>query len=78
MTDLPAFTASILDQIRLRKLDASQVNPAIAKTLREQGLIGALEAKSDQPAGEVALRTGHYRWRITDAGLVALGKPRIW
>ncbi len=72
------FTLGILDQIRLRQLDASKVNPWIADTLEKAGLVEAVEPKTTEPASSFVRHTGHYRWRITDAGLARLGKERVW
>jgi hypothetical protein len=79
MTDeLSTFSLGILDQIRLRKLDCSKVNTPIAYALETGGLISAVEGKTNDAADAVARRTGHFRWRITDAGLARLGKERVW
>lgn len=78
MSELSSFSLGILDQIRLRQLDASKVNIGVAAALETRGLIVAVQTKSLDHADAVAIRTGHYRWRITDAGLARLGKERVW
>ncbi len=78
MSELSSFSLGILDQIRLRKLDAGKVNMPIAMVLESDGLIQAVEGKTNDVADAVTRRTGHYRWRITDAGLALLKKERVW
>lgn len=78
MSEISAFSLSILDQIRLRHLMADRVNPAIAASLEARGWIEAVEGLNNDAASALARRTGHFRWRITDAGVAQLGKTRVW